>query len=149
MALTDKEKIKLKRSEQRAIRSGARKQGKKLLHQATKFHEDALRAGCKLNQLGASPYKDKHPAYEELVLPLLEQASRLCAVLGFDVLFQVRTPIPGEPNFTACVAGFQNEKSLTPTMKAQIDLIQQRPVIGKEDGFSTAAFDSQPPKTDE
>ena len=47
--------LKLKKAEQRAIRSGAKHQAKKLAKQAGKFRADALAAGLKLHEMGNHP----------------------------------------------------------------------------------------------
>ncbi|UIS24656.1 hypothetical protein S21ZY_094 [Pseudomonas phage ZY21] len=124
--------LKLKKAEQRAIRSGAKREAKKLAKQAGKFRADALAAGLQLHQMGARPYNKHHPVYEEMVMPLLEEAARIASNAGFDVLLQVRTPLHTEPNFTHCIGSFQDDKNLTPTMKAQVDLIRARPAFGGE-----------------
>lgn len=124
--------LKLKKAEQRAIRSGAKREAKKLAKQAAKFRADALAAGIALHQMGNHPYTKHHPVYEEMILPLLEEAAKIASNAGFDVLFQVRTPLSTEPNFTHAIGGFQDEKNLTPTMKAQVDLIRARPAFGGE-----------------
>lgn len=122
--------LKLKKAEQRAIRSGAKREAKKLAKQAGKFRADALAAGLQLHQMGARPYNKHHPVYEEMVLPLLEEAARIASNAGFDIFMQVRTPLSGQPNFTHCVASFQDQNNLTPTMKAQVDIIRARPILG-------------------
>lgn len=124
--------LKMKRAEQRAIRSGAKREAKKLAKQAGKFRADALAAGLKLHEMGSRPYTKHHPVYEEMVMPLLEEAARIASNAGFDILLQVRTPLHTEPNFTHCIGGFQDENKLTPTMKAQVDLIRARPAFGGE-----------------
>ena len=134
---------KVAKHEAKAKRTLARRQAKKLLLQATRFRCDALTAGYHAQQLGAKVYS-KHPVFEELILPLLEEAARIAANAGFDILYQTRTPVDGEPNFTHAFGGFKDEKSLTPTMKACVDLIKERPVINGTDGFGNVECQPKP-----
>lgn len=138
--------LKLKKAEQRAIRSGAKHQAKKLAKQAGKFRADALAAGLKLHEMGNHPYTKHHPVYEEMILPLLEEAAKIASNAGFDILLQVRTPLSTEPNFTHAIGSFKDENNLTPTMKAQVDLIRQRPVLGGGKGIPEV---NCPPETTE
>lgn len=135
---------KMKKAEQRAIRSGAKRQAKKLALQAGKFRADALAAGIKQTELGATIYTKHHPIYEEMILPLLEEAAKIASNAGFDILMQVRTPLSTEPNFTHAIGGFQDEDNLTPTMKAQVDLIRARPVLGGDKGFPEMKTPAEP-----
>jgi len=124
--LTDK----VQKLEARAKRTLAKKQAKKLEHQAAKFREDSLKLGSQLSVAGQNIYKINHPAYEELILPLLERAASIAAFYGFNALFQVHTPFEEQPLFTSCI-GTLNEETITPTMRGCIELIEKRPVIGK------------------
>jgi hypothetical protein len=135
--------LKMKKAEQRAIRSGAKREAKKLAKQAGKFRADALAAGLKLHEMGAVPYTKHHPVYEEMIMPLLEEAAKIASNAGFDILLQVRTPLHSEPNFTHAIGGFQDENNLTPTMKAQVDLIRARPAFGGE-GFPETKAPAEP-----
>ena len=135
---------KMKKAEQRAIRSGAKRQAKKLAAQAGKFRADALAAGIKQTELGATVYTKHHPIYEEMILPLLEEAAKIASNAGFDILMQVRTPLSTEPNFTHAIGGFQDEDNLTPTMKAQVDLIRARPVLSGDKGFPEMKTPAEP-----
>lgn len=138
---------KLLKAEQRAIRGGAVREAKKLAKQAGKFRCDALAAGMKMSNLGGKcPYAKHHPVYEELIMPLLEEAANIAANAGFDILIQVRTPLEGAPDFTQAIGGFQDENKLTETMKGCVDLIKARPVLG---GTPFGDVKSTPPEASE
>ncbi|ATW58030.1 hypothetical protein CNR34_00097 [Pseudomonas phage nickie] len=124
--LTDKVKI----HESKALRTLSRRQARKLAAQAAKHRCDAMKHGANATVAGGKIYTKHHPIYEELILPLLEEATRIASNAGFDILLQVRTPLISEPNFTHAIGGFQDEKNLTPTMKGCIDLIRKRPSLG-------------------
>lgn len=119
--------------ERRAKRTLAKKQAKKLEHQAAKFREDALKLGLELQLDGSKIYKVSHPAYEEMILPLLERAASYAQFYGFNALFQVQTPLPSAPLFTNCL-GTIDSNTASPTMLGCIELIEKRPVMEMKDG---------------
>lgn len=121
---------KVKKHEEKAKRTLARRQAVKLGKQATKFRTDAMMAGLTATKLGAKVYNTRHPIYEDLIEPLLKEAATIAAKAGFDILYQTRTPIPDSPNLTVCLGSFSDPNGLTPTMKAQVDLIKARPHMG-------------------
>lgn len=94
--------------------------------QAAKFRMDSLKLGCELAQVGESPYKASHPVYEELILPLLNQAVQIANKYGFNTLYQTQTPVEGMPNYTHML-GAADSSTISETMKAQLDLIHSRP----------------------
>lgn len=94
--------------------------------QAAKFRMDSLKLGCELAGVDESPYKASHPVYEELILPLLSQATQIANKYGFNTLYQTQTPIEGMPNYTHMLGAVDN-KTVSATMKAQLDLIHSRP----------------------
>lgn len=120
---------KVKKHECKAKRTLLRRQSVKLSKQAAKFRFDALKQGCLATEAGSKIYTKHHPVYEELILPLLEEAKKIALEYGFDIMFQTRTPIPGAENFTHGIVGIQGEP--TPTMQACLDLIKARPVYDK------------------
>lgn len=121
--------------EAKSLRKLHKKSASDHARQAAKFREDSLKLGCQLAQAGDNPYKKgtDHPVYAELILPLLQQASQIGAKYGFNTLFQVQTPIEGMPEFTHAL-GSINSKTVSPTMKACVDLIEKRPLIGNKGG---------------
>jgi hypothetical protein len=112
--------------ELRAKRALFLKKARELEKQAAKFRVDALQAGCQLHELGEHQYV-RHPAYQDLVYPALRQARNISINAGFDILFQVRTPLAGNPDWTEGIAGVHNEP--TETMGKCIELIKARPEL--------------------
>lgn len=135
---------KVKKHEAKARRTLAKRQANKLSKQAARFRADALTAGCQATQMGMKIYKT-HPVYEELIEPLLKEAAGIAAQAGFDILYQTRTPMPDNPNFTSCLGSFANRNNLTPTMKGCVDLIKARPSLGGDD---IGEFKCQPEPTE-
>lgn len=119
--------------EAKSLRKLHKKSASDHARQAAKFREDSLKLGCHLAQAGENPYKSgtDHPVYAELILPLLQQAAQIGAKYGFNCLFQVQTPIEGMPEFTHCI-GNMNSETVSPTMKACVELIEKRPLIGRK-----------------
>ena len=132
---------KVRRHEEKAKRTLARRQAVKLSKQAAKFRQDAFDAGKRASGMGAKIYGVNHPVYEDLIQPLLKEAAEIAAKYGFDVLYQTRTPIPGSPNYTACLGSFADNNNLTPTMKTCVDLIKARPSLSGDD---IGEFNCQP-----
>lgn len=122
---------KVKRHEMKAKRALLRRQAVKLSRQAAKFRQDALKAGAEATVAGSNIYHH-HPAYEDLVLPLLEEAHKLCERYGFDVIFHTRTPMKGMPDFTHVIAGFCDQP--TGTMGQCLELIRQQKAIAVKNG---------------
>lgn len=79
-------------------------------------------------QAGHIPLKKiQHPIYFNCIEPLLVEARRMCLYAGFDFIYQTRTPLLKEPNFTEGVVGIHKEA--TPTMQKCLDAINERPVL--------------------
>lgn len=83
-------------------------------------------SGIDLLRAGHVVY-DKHPAYQDSIEFLLTEARHMCLLAGFDLMFQVRTPMPGEPNMTEAMVGVHDEA--TPTMQAMIEMIRDRETV--------------------
>lgn len=134
---------KVKVLEAKALRRLHKKSAADHARQAAKFREDSMKLGAQLSVAGASIYSKHHPVYEELVLPLLNQAAQIANKYGFNVLYQTHTPLPGEPNYTHAI-GSMNSETITPTMQACVDLIQTRPAIKVKDGMVIPASREKP-----
>jgi hypothetical protein len=124
---------KVSRLEGKAKRKLLQKQAREHDRQARKFRQDAMKLGCELAVAGENLYNKHHPVYEELIMPLLDEAARLANKYGFNVLYQTHTPLPGQPMYSHAI-GSMDSRTVTPTMKACVDLIQARPKLS-----STAA----------
>lgn len=131
--------------EAKSLRKLHKKSASDHARQAAKFREDSLKLGCHLAQAGENPYKSgtDHPVYAELILPLLQQAAQIGAKHGFNVLFQVQTPLEGFPHFTHCI-GSMNEETVSPTMKGCVELIQARPAYVRKGGQLVAEPRTEP-----
>lgn len=112
--------------EAKATRRLHKKSATNHARQAAKFRMDSLKLGCDLAGVGESPYKTSHPVYDELILPLLNQAAQIANKYGFNTLYQTQTPLPEMPNFTHML-GAADSRTISTTMKAQLDLIHSRP----------------------
>lgn len=117
--------------ELRAKRALFIKKARELEKQAAKFRQDAMEAGCKLHQLG-EPMYTRHPIYADMVYPYLRMARNISLNARFDLLFQVRTPMSTEPDWTEGIAGIMDEP--TETMGKCIDLINSRPTFVVDPG---------------
>ena len=111
--------------------------------QAAKFRMDSLKLGCELAQVGSNPYKTVHPVYDELIQPLLMQAAEIGKKYGFNMLFQVHTPMPGMERFTSCIGSLDKEK-LTPTMAECVKIIEATPTFVSKNGKLTTEPRVQP-----
>lgn len=111
----------------KAKRSLVKKEAAKYAGIARKFRADSLKLGVKLCAGGTQIYRFSHPVYEEFIQPLLEEAEKIAKKNGFNVLFQVQTPMETMPYFTSCLASI-DMSSASPTMKDCVELIQSRPV---------------------
>lgn len=112
----------------KATRKLLKKSASDHAREAARFREDSLREGARLTEAGVQIYKDSHPIYEELILPLLNQAVQIANKYGFNVLYQTQTPTPEMPEYTHAFAS-ANSKTITPTMQGCIDLIHSRPTV--------------------
>lgn len=112
----------------KATRKLLKKSASDHAREAARFREDSLREGARLAEAGVQVYKDSHPIYEELILPLLNQAVQIANKHGFNVLYQTQTPTPEMPEYTHAFAS-ANSKTITPTMQGCIDLIHSRPTV--------------------
>lgn len=108
----------------KAKRRLAIKQAVKLEKQAAKFRQDSLKFGCELAMKGVHIYKEDHPVYGDMILPLLHKAAGIAGAHAFDILFQTRCPMPNLPDFTSALGAFADENKLTPTMKGCVDLVK-------------------------
>lgn len=135
---------KVAKLEAKAKRLLLKKEAKRLERAAAKFRKDALKIGADLEVSGTRVYQAVHPVYQDMILPLLEEAARIANLYGFNALYQTHTPMPGVEQFTS-VLGSIDSRNVTPTMKSCVDLIQKRPVIARTRGGLITETQEEPP----
>lgn len=118
---------KVKVLEAKALRKLHKRSAADHARQAAKFREDSMKLGAQLSVAGEHIYKADHPVYDELILPLLHQASQIASKYGFNTLFQTQTPLPDMPHFTHMI-GSASSETISPTMQGQLEYIQSRPI---------------------
>ncbi|UKL14996.1 hypothetical protein hairong_091 [Pseudomonas phage hairong] len=139
---------KVKVLEAKALRKLHKRQAADHARQAAKFRYDSMKLGCELAMAGENIYKNNHPVYDELILPLLNQAVQIANKYGFNTVFQTQTPVPEMPNFTHML-GAADSRTISPTLQGCLDFINSRPeakidkngkpmVTGEEKPFANA-----------
>lgn len=97
------------------------KKARALEKEAREFRRLAMIEGIK----GGFEFKKDHPAYAELIRPLVRQIRDLSLDYQFSYLVTLNTPLPGFPLYSHASAGLIGDS--TPTMHALIDIIKARP----------------------
>lgn len=135
---------KVQKLEAKALRKLHKKSAADHARQANKFREDSMKLGAQLTVSGDLIYKTDHPVYDELILPLLNQAVQIANKYGFNTLFQTQTPLPGMPNYTHMI-GSSDSRTISPTLKGCIELVQSRPEAKmNKDGTTMLTTEEKP-----